>query len=532
MTATTRWVLYDTTSSGTHGDGRAAGCKGTRGYSIGTTDPGDVITIGATTNRLYFSLDGDVSPPAAYITVYSGTGLDPRFVARDISEKIHDLSTDERYANAICTWENVTVGGGATNCNRFVLRCGTLGSASSAVVVISGTNTAHAVLGFATKSEVGGSANPDGKASYTFAGTVSVSGTYKGLFDDVYKVVISNDNHAVRGIGTPTKDGANSYSGTMTTGGVFNNTADLTYVIEIDVTNGTTMGAGTGNVPLMSWTSTGSADNSTADVELLYPNYWYYVGTKGLMVRFTDAVFNSCNPAWTIICSKPDYAQGTNASAAVGTAEYIWSSMRGDMSSAVRGTTVSGGYTALGTAGLYVMFNATGYGDDLGAGDCFYVLCKGVQPSSYNITSLNYGNVTVSTESAVKSVMFEIESGAAELSSVKFGLQSHGTFVHHDAGNDDTYFRFGTVGPTNTASGIEWYPNIVAGDIDSDIPPSYLYATKENLAVVATADLSESIGAYPRRGMTSDPVWLGIRLGSSETGANSTLNYRLYFDYS
>jgi hypothetical protein len=531
MAAITRFVSYEISSSGVAGTGRGAGCKGTRGYSIGTADPGDDITVGPTTDRLYFSFDGDGSPPAAYITLYSGSALDPRFVAKDISEKIHALSSDERYANMICSWENVTVAGGATNCNRLVIRSGSLGSSSS-VTITSGTNSAHLVLGYGTKVETGGAATPDGKAAYTFAGTVSVSGTYYGLFDEVYKIVISNDNGAIRGIGTPTKDGSNTYAGVMTTGGVFNHTGDLQYVMAIDVTNGTTMGAGTGNVPRMSWTSTGSADDSTAYTELLYPNYWYLVGTKGFMVKFTDAVFNTCSPAWTAQCYKPDYAQGTNASAAVGVAEYIWSSTRGDMSGVSRGTTVSGGYTALGTRGLYVRFDS-GAGTNLGAGDCYYVLCKGVQPSGYNITSLNYGNVTVSTESSVKSVMFEIESGAAELSTVKFGLQSHGTFVHHNAGNNDTYFRFGTVGPANlpVSSGIEWYPNVTAADIDADIPPSYLYATNDNLAVVATADLSESVGSYPLRGMTSDPMWLNIRLGASETGANSTINYRTYFDF-
>jgi hypothetical protein len=132
--------------------------------------------------------------------------------------------------------------------------------------------------------------------------------------------------------------------------------------------------------------------------------------------------------------------------------------------------------------------------------------------------------------------MFEIESGAAQMSTVKFGLQNHGSFSHHNAGNSDTYFRFGTVGPENVAgtgaiNAIEWYPDITAADIDSDTPPSYLYATEDNLPVVSTADASEAIGNLGT-GLVSDPIWLNIRLGSSETGANSTINYRLYFDYS
>ncbi len=524
MVASTRWILYETTASGVAGDGRAQGCKGTRGYSIGTASVGDTITIGSTTNKLHLSLDGDSGP---YITLYSGSNLDARFVARDITEKMHNLSkADQRWDNAICRYENVPTAG-----NRFKIYSGTLGSASS-VTVASGTDTAHVILGFGTKSEVGGAAG-----TYTFDGDVTISGTYYGLHDEVYKIVISNDNHAVRGIGTATKGGANTYAGTLTTGGVFTHTGDIEYVISVDVTNGTTMGAGTGNVPTMAWTSTGSADDSSASTELLYPNFWYKVGTKGLMVKFTDAVFNTASPAWTIQCYKPDYAQGTNASAPVGTAEYVWSSDRGDMSSATRITTVSGAYTRVGSRGLYIKFNPDAGDDYLGAGDTFYILCSAPKPTSYNITSLNYGNVTVSTESAVKSVMFEIESGAAQVGSVKYGLQSHGTFNHHGAGNNDTYFRFGTVGPGNVSgvspvNGIEWYPGVVAADIDSDTPPSYLYATKANLSVVSTADDSQSVGSYPLCGMTSDPVFINIRLGAAETGANSTINYRLYFDYS
>jgi hypothetical protein len=529
MAATTRWVLMDISSEGSAGDGRGAYCKGTRGYSVGTASVGDDFTIGPTTNRLYISIDGEAAT-GSYITLYSGSSLDPRFVARDITEKLHaEDSSDERWANAICKWENAYSDASGCYGNKFKIYSGTLGSSSS-VTVVSGTNSAHNVLGFTTTKETGGSAT-----SNTFGGTASVSGTYYGLFSEVYKIVISNDYDETRGIATPSEGGSNSYAGSITTGGVFNGSVNDTYTIAIDVTNGTTMGAGTSNVPLMSWTSTQSDDSDT-DTELLYPDYWYNVGTQGLMVKFTDAVFNTCDPAWTIACHKPDYAQGTNASSAIGVAQYVYSSDRGDMSSTPT-TTTSGSYTRLGTRGLNIQFTATSGTTSLAAGDEFYVICSGPEPSSYNITSLNYGNVTVTTESDVKSVMFEIESGAAQMSTVKFGLQNHGSFSHHDAGNDDTFFRFGTVGPDNnggasTTNGIEWYPNITADDIDGDVAPSYLYATKDNLPVVATADLSEDVGNYPMCGLTSDPIWLNIRLGASETGANSSINYRCYFDYS
>ena len=513
--ASTRWVQMNPASVGSAGVGDNDG-RGTRGYSKATASVGDTFTIGSTTSRLYITI-GSTSAP--YITIYSGSDLDPRFLAKDITEKLHAIDTSEEYSKAICVWEN-----DGTN-NHFSIYSGELGSGSQ-VVVGSGTYSAHSVLGWDTKTENGGVAGSD-----AFGGTVSVSGTYYGLFSDIYKIVVrstTDELAAVRGIGTPSKGGSNTYAGTITTGGIFQYTSDDTYTISIDTTNGTTMGAGTGNVPTMTWTSTGS-DNSSANIELLFSNYWYNVGTKGLKVKFTDAVFNTVATAWTVACVKADYAQGTNATAPVGTAEYVWSSDRGDDSSSAM-TTVSGSYTRLGSKGLYVKFTGTG---DMGAGDTFYVLCAGPQPYAYNISSVNYGNVTVSTESPVKCVMFEVESGAVEVSTVKFGLQSHGTFSHHNTSGADTYFRFGTVGPANMAgsspiNGIEWYPDVAATDIDSDTPPTYLYATEDNLAVVATADDSESVGSL---GLCADPVWFNIRLGASETGANSTINYRCYFDY-
>lgn len=526
MVAITRWVSYSPSAAGEAKDGNGNGCKGTTGYVRATANTSDTFTIGPTTNRLYIGIDA--APGGDYITLYSGTGLDPRFVARDITEKIRALGkADDGWDSARCIWTNdKTVG------DCFEIHSGTLGSSSSVDINTGGTNSAASILGFGTKQTQGGVASSNG-----FSGDVTVSGTYYGFQDEVYKIMITNDSYsgggtAPRGIGTPSKDASNTYDGTMTVGGAFSGPADTTYTISIDVTNGTTMGGGTGNVPTMSWSSSGS-DGSTTATELLYPDHWYKVGDHGVMVKFSDAVFNTVSPAWTIACKIADYVGGTNASGPVGTAEYVWASDRGDVSSAPV-VTSSGSLTQLGKRGLQIKFNPSGGSDNFDAGDVFYVLCKAPAPDAYNITSLNYGNVTVSTESDVKCVVFEVESGAVEVSTIKFGLQSHGTFTHHDAGNDDTMFRFGTVGPDNNAgsspnNGIEWYPNITAGDIDNDTSPDYLYHTKANLSVVSTADDSEAVG---NTGLVSDPMWVNIKLGSSETGANSTINMRLYFDYS
>ena len=522
MSAITRWVSYAVDASGSAGTGGGTQeGKGVSGYSLatGATDK-DMFNIGSGNNRLHVNLDGSES----YVTLVSGVNLDPRFVARDITERLHNLGmATPSYDQAQCIWEN----------NKLKLYSGTLGSSSSATVV-SGTNTAHLELGWGTKTDVGGSNNNPATGSLNqYNGGVTVSGVFNGFFDEVYTIVLAN----AWTIGTPSKGGSNSYTGTISTGGIYNNASDVTYTINIDTTNGTTMGGGTGNVPKMSWTSTGNVDNSSADVELLYSNYWYKLGTKGVMVKFTDAVFNHCppgTPAWTIACTYPQYTHGTNTQGAAGDAMYIWGSSRGDDSGNTPVTTSDSSWTRLGSRGLYIQF--TGDNNFL-AGDQFRIVCTPPQPLAYDITNISYGNVTVSTESPVKVVMFEITSGAVEMSTVKFGLQSHGTFQHHYANSNDTEFRFGTVGPGQKSgsapvNGLEWRVSTVAADIDSNTPPSYLYATKANLAVVADADDSEGIGASGYMGMTSDPIWLGIKLGASEVGSNSTVNYRVFFDYS
>jgi len=524
--ATTRWVKYDLNAVGSAGDGNGSKGLGTRGFSLGRgTVDADGIDIGPTTNRLYIAIDGVAVNDGGnnYITLYSGTGLDPRFVARDITEKLLATApTDEKFANAVCLWEDQYWGTdpNINGSNKLKIYSGTLGAASSVTVATSGTNSAHAVLGFDTKTETGGSASNNNDSADPY---IVISGTYHGFLHETYHIVISNDYNETRGIGTPVK--SISYDGTATFDGLFNGPSDTTYTITINVDNGTTMGGGTGNVPRMRWTSANDSMAAGQYVELLYPNHWYHIGSYGVMVKFTDAVFGA--GTWTLPVYKPDYAEGSNVSAAIGSAEYIYASTRGD-SSASPVTTVNGGYTALGTKGLYITFSGS---NELYAGDEFYVICAGPYPgaaANYNISSLNYGNVTVSTDSDVKAIMFEIESGAVEMTTVKFGVQSHGTFNHHDANNDDTRFKFGTVGPSNIKNGYEWVQNVTATDINTDVPPAYLYATKGDLAVVSTADASESVG---NTGLTSDPIWLNIFLGASEVGANASINYRLYFDY-
>ena len=174
--------------------------------------------------------------------------------------------------------------------------------------------------------------------------------------------------------------------------------------------------------------------------------------------------------------------------------------------------------------------------------DAWRVLCKAPTPEAYGVTSMSYGNVTVTTNSPVKVHQFEIVSGAKVLSNCKFSLQSDGSFSHHDAGDGDTEFHFGTAGPDNRGelagvadSGPEWTVDTAATDISQDKvggntgAPTFLWASKDDLAVVADADNAETVG---NTDLASDAIFTAIQLGANETGANSSIVYRMYFDYS
>lgn len=519
MSATTRWVMYDNLAAGSTGVGATDGL-GTRAYVVaeGNTDV-DTFNIGTGTDRLYVTIDGN----SGYITLASGVGLDPRFVARDISEKLHILGkATDGYDYAQCVWEN----------GKLVLYSGSLGSGTALTVTSGVANSAHLELGWGTKTDVGGIATTN--TGYTTGG-VTVSGTYNGMFDEIYKIVINVEDP----IQDPVLGGSNPYTGDITTGGAYNYTTGVVeYTLNIDTTTGNVMGGGAGNVPKLSWTTSPVGDASTAPVDLLYPNYWYHVGTKGMMVKFTDRPFFHCppgTPAWTISCNQVQYAQGINPTAGAGSAMYYYGSNRGDNATASL-TCQDDQTTRLGSRGLYIKFIGDA-ADDFAAGDEFYVIARGPQPQSYDITNIDYGNVTVSTESRVKSVIFEIIAGAIEMSTVKFGLQSHGTFEHHNEDTSDTFFRFGTVGPGEPAGnsptdGLEWRTNVLASDIADDSAPIYLHATKGNLGVVSDADDSEAVGSSGDAGVVSDPIFMNVKLGASEVGANSTINMRVFFDYS
>jgi len=538
MVAVSRFVEFAVNSQtfavGPTAGGESAG-KGTRGFSRGTGlgagDDSFTITLNSN-DQLAVNING-TGPET--ITLASGTDLDPRFVARDIEYKLHSANSADAFKFAQCEFRN---GGGGTNSrNSFIIYTGELGNnggANDVNVTNAGSRDARATLGFDSVDEQAGVDFGTEFSSSSYTGALTISGTYGGQFDDMYEVMISDGET----VGSVTPDGGNTYAGTATVGGLYTGTADDVYTVTIDTTNGSVMGAGSSSVPTFTVTDAPGGDDNSNPIELLYPDHWYDVGNLGARIKFSDAVFGN-GDFFTINAFA---ASGTGGS--VGAANYIWSSTQEDSSKAhsISPITTSTTPTQLGTRGVTVAFSDSG---TLSAGERWQVICRAPQPTNSDVTQLNFGNVTVSTQSSVKTVWFELISGAVSMSTVKFSLQNDGTFQHHDQGDNDTEFHFGTVGAGNDAPGggptsnsqVEFptdsdgFGDVAATDIDSDTPPSTLFSTVADLPVVNSADSAEDIGNF-LGGLVSDFIFLAIKLGANETGANSTINYRMYFDFS
>jgi len=543
MVAVSQFVEFSVTSqtflTGTNTDSPQTVAQGSRGYSRGTgfgPTGNDRFTIVSNSNdQLAVQING-VGPFT--ITLASGTGLDPRFVARDITYKLNNASADDSFKFAQCQWRNGGIVGPNTT-NSFIINSGRLGSNSgnNAVHVTSpGVRDARTTLGFNTVSEASGQSFAQLFSSSSYTGVLTASGSFGGQFDDFYTIQIS-EGETVSGT---SGGGGNVYNGTSKSGGLYVGASNTTYTITISTANGNVMGAGTGFVPTFTVVSSPVADSNANPIELLYKNHWYDVSSLGVRISFSDAVFGN-GDTFTINAFT---AFGSGYPKAVGSARYIWSSASAEDSSKAFGispvTTQTTG-TQVGTRGATVAFSNSG---TLHLGERFQITCRGPRAINNPVTQLNFGNVTVSTNSPVKVVWFELISGAISMSVVKFSLQNDGSFQNHNKGNNDTLFHYGTEGAGNHAPGggptsnsqVEFFVDvnglgkIVATDISSNTPPSYLFATQGNLSVVNSADSSQSVGNW-LGGLVSDFVFVAIQLGATETGANSTINYRMYFNF-
>jgi len=514
MPSISRWCYFDpnTDTTYSHATNQTVSGTGSRGYVEASTATSGTFTITAgAADQMQVAIDGNA---LQQITLTSGSTMDARAVARDIEWKLKQLPQTE-FDNCRVEYLN----------NKFRIWSSTLGTAST-VAVDNGSNDCLHLLGMAASQ--GGSLTVNtvnGLASAnngSFTGQVSLSGVYKGQFTDIYTVLVGT----VHPIGVVSGTGGNVYTGSGTSTGSWNEAFDETYTVTINTAAGSVMNNGAGNVPTMTWTST-SGDNSGAAVQLLYSDYFYAVGSRGLRIRFTDSPFGNSD-LFGITCSAIQFSSGAVTSSAVGTARYHWSSLREGKSSASTVSQVTG--TAVGNKGLTIAFSNSG---NLTRRDRFEIIAGGPVPTTIGVTVLNFGAVTVSTYSSTKSVWFDLLSGATVLSSPRFGLNSNGTAQNHYAGGNGTKFAVGFSGRGNPASdGTEWRKAVVGStDLSSDVPPAYLFSTEDNMPEVSTALDSIAVGVAPGE-MTTDFIHLAIRLDALETGSNPSIVYRIFYDFS
>jgi len=507
MIAISRWNEYSVNAT----TGYTSALVGTPGYVKATNQSGtDAFTITGSTDNLRISIEGEEHT----LVLASGTDLDPRFVALDIQRKLQDSSSlwsapyDDYALNAKCEWEE----------GHFAIYLPPIGNGIT-VDVVPTAGEARTVLGFDATSKTDTTTATNG-----YGGVVTISGTYHGQFDDIYTIIASKNSN----YGSVTKT-SGDYDGTVTIGGTYKSNTTRTYTITIDTTNGVTMGAGAGLVPQMSWSNNDNTDNG-GPIDLLYPDTWYAYGINGNRIKFTDSAFDTA--VFQFTANGISQTHGSSPSGPVGTAYFIVRSLRGDDAAPALTSLTP---VDLGSQGLTVSWTS----DTIQARDYWVVYARSIAPTSDDagITTANFGNVTVSTDSPVKVVQFEIMSGAVIMDSLKFGLNNDGGFQHHQAGDNDTFVHFGTVGAGNpNDAGHQWETGITAVNLSEVTrktgpdagPPEELYSSVKDLTVVNSADDSEAVG---NTGLVSDFIFLGIKLGASETSAN-TITYRIFYDFS
>jgi hypothetical protein len=507
--------------------------RGTTGTLQGAAPPTVPITLTSSTCDLLITMNDGATTTSKTFTLASGVNLDPRVIARDITDKMHKEYpvNSPVWTAAICHWWK----------SGFLLLNGICGS-NSMVRVDYTANSAAGALGFTHGVAGYGSENnilPDGglatgnKVTNTWSGSMSSSGTLFNGSCDIYTITaVNSDSGEGQGTASVLTHASGSYAGTVSLGGIYNYSDNTIYHMVVTVTGSASYMSGvTGNVPVMTWWGEGGDTTCSGAIELLYPNYPYPLGNKGLWVKFSNYPFSYPSDAWAISASGINYAGGSyNYQWGGAFRKIIWSSLKGDVQWTQQSTATFGNYFPVGRKGIYLSANQD---YNVAPGDTIRVRIPGPVPYNFDITSINLGNITVTTSSRVFCVRFDLIGGAIELTNIKFSLLNDGGMAYHDGSN--TYFPWGTVGPGQKAVSyggsydVEWWSNVNVQDL---IPPKpgYMYAIDSNLVPVSTADDSKVIGVDPFDGLISDYIFCAVHLGADESGAKTAV-YRCYFDY-
>lgn len=495
--------------------------------------PADVpITITSSNSDLMITMNDGLSASSKTFTLTSGVNLDPRVLARDITDMMHRQYPVNHpiWTQAQCLWWG----------DGLKLRSGIAGSNASVKVEYT-ANSAASTLGFTHGTTAYGSDNnrlyngeisAGNKLTDTWSGSVSVSGTsFAGSYDEYVVVAVNSDAGTGQGSASIITHASGTYPGTVTLGGVYNFTTGTTYHLNVTVSGSASYMNGVKDAcPVMDWYSDagGGDTTSSGSIQLLYPNYPYPLGNKGLWVKFSNAPFSYPGDSWEIQASGIVTPVGYDYQWGSAMRKVIWSSFRGDTEWDYQDTDTYNNYFRIGRKGLYISANQD---YNVAPGDVLRFRIPGPVPYRYDITSIDLGNITVTTSSRVFAVRFDLVGGAVELTNLRFSLLDNGGMGYHDGVN--TAFRWGTVGPgqkaVNTDYDVEWWNQVNVQDLVTP-KPDYLYAIDENLTEVTTADDSKVIGIDSFESLVSDYIFASIMLGADESG-QKTVVYRAYYDY-
>jgi hypothetical protein len=488
------------------------------------------ITLTSATSDLMITMDDGLASTSKTFTLASGVNLDPTVVARDITDRMHrEYPTNTPiWTQAQCHFWN----------NAFELQAGIAG-VNASVTVNYTANSAASALGFTHGTTAYGSDNnrlhggiitAGNKTTNTWSGSMSVSGTsFAGAYDVYTVMAVNSDSGANQGTAEILTHASGSYPGTLTLGGVYNHGDYTTYHITVTVSGSSSYMTGVkGSVPVLSYYGIGGDTTSSGNIDLLYPNYPYPIGEKGLWAKFSNAPFSYPGDAWSIKASGVLTPSGYNYQWGSAMRKVIWSSLRGDTEWTQQSTATFGNYFRVGRKGIYISANQD---YSVAPGDMLYIRLPGPVPYRYDISSVDLGNITVTTASRVFPIRFDLIGGAVELTNVKWSLLNNGGMGYHDGTN--TRFPYGTVGAgqpaVNTDYDVEWWNDTNVQDLTPP-KPDYLYEVDNNLTVVSTADDSKTIGIDPFEGLISDYIFNAVQLGADESG-QKTVIYRCYFDY-
>jgi len=543
MAVQTYWDEIDVTTSGVyastelnmaHTQSQLYG-QGTSSVLIGSVPPSVPFNITSANCDLNVWMKSSGSSTSRIITLPSGTNLDCRSVARYLTEKLHmsiPAGNPECWTTSSVDWVN----------DHFEIKNGCAG-ANSQIKVQSTSNSAATTLGFTEDVVYDGTDqgrnyygyySSQGRLTNVYSGSCAVDGTCTlGGYDEYTITAVES---ALGGGGaTLIAHPSGTFSGDVTIGGIYNYHKDAYLYMHVTASGGSAYANGISTTcPQLSWymitpTASGGIDpyltSMSGTIPLLFPDRPVFVGDRGLWVKFTNNPFDT-QEAWTIECS--GIQKGANYTAGQSERKIIWSSLTGDIEWEPQDTATPGSFIDIGKYGLTMSFDEA---YPIESGDTFRIKVPGPSVYSHDVTSVNLGNITVSTTSRVFCTRFGILSGAVSLDNVKFGLLSDGGMSQRNG--VDTYFSYGTVGAGQEAvdGDLHWQFRNGVDKTDLTGTPVYLYATDPDLQEVASADDSKTIGVSSYEGLQSDFIWNAIRLGADEAGAK-TIAYRIYFDYS